>query len=350
MHAVPSRREPRDYRRGPLKGVFPSPARPAPRRAARRADEEYGATAQPDWRGVDWRAHQHDLQIDGRRVHYVDLGAGDAPPVVFIHGLGGSWQNWLENLPAVAQGRRVLALDLPGFAQSEMPRESITITGFARTVEGLCSALDLGHVAVVGNSMGGYTAAELAIREPQRVERLVLVDSAGITLAEPTRAGLVFGELIARGGGGHPERARRLFRRPGYLHAAFGAIMRHPTRLERDLLAEQLTGVGSPGFAASMRALLRYDFRDRLSEIACPTLVVQGTEDVLVPLGDAREFEKRIPRATSLVLEDTGHVPMLERPITFNRALLEFLEQETAPQDPSPAQEPVLSEGRRQAV
>ena len=98
-----------------------------------------------------------------------------------------------------------------------------------------------------------------------------------------------------------------------------------------------------------MRALLRYNFRDRLSEIACPTLVVQGTEDVLVPLGDAREFEKRIPRATSLVLEDTGHVPMLERPITFNRALLEFLEQETAPQEP-PAQEPVLSEGRRQAV
>ncbi len=350
MPAVSRRREARDYRRGPLKGVWPSPARVASRRIARRADEEYGATAQPDWRGVDWRAHQHDLEIDGRRVHYVDLGAGDAPPVVFIHGLGGCWQNWLETLPAVAQGRRVVALDLPGFAQSELPRESINITGFARTVEGLGAALDLGHVAVVGNSMGGYTAAELAIREPQRVERLVLVDSAGISLAEPTRAGLLFGELVAKSGGGRPEHTRRLFRRPGYLHAAFGAVMRHPTRLQRDLLAEQLAGVGSPGFGASMRALLRYDFRDRLSEIVCPTLVVQGSEDVLVALGDAREFERRIPRATSLILEDTGHVPMIERPVTFNRALLEFLEQETAPDDSSPAQEPVLSEGRRQAL
>jgi pimeloyl-ACP methyl ester carboxylesterase len=343
-------REPADYRRGPLRSVWPSSARVASRRAARRADEEYGATAEPDWREVDWLAHQHDVEVDGANVHYVDLGEGEAPPVVFVHGLAGCWQNWLENLPAVALGRRVIALDLPGFGLSEMPRETISITGFAQTVERLCQALDLGHVAVVGNSMGGFTAAELAIRHPDRVERLVLVDAAGISLAEAKRAGLMLGNLIAKGGGGRPDQVRRALRRPGYVQAAFGTVMRHPTRIKRDLLAEQITGIGKPGFAPSMRALMSYDFRDRLAEIVCPTLVVQGDQDILVPLGDAREYERRIPRATSLIVADTGHVPMLERPRTFNRALLEFLEQEVAPDRPSEREEPVLSEGAEQPL
>lgn len=350
MRSMGRRAEPSEYRRGPLRKVWPSPARVAGRRAARRANEEYGATADPDWRQVDWLSHQQDVEIDGAKVRYVDLGEGEAPPVVFVHGLGGCWQNWLENLPAVARGRRAIALDLPGFGQSEMPRERISITGFAGTVACLCDQLDLGHVALVGNSLGGFTAAELAIRDPDRAERLVLVDAAGISLAEPTRAGMLLGELIAAGGGGNPERARRALRRPVYLQATFGAVMRHPTRLERDLLAEQITGVGTRGFAPSMRALMSYDFRDRLGEIACPTLVVQGDQDVLVPLGDAREFERRIPRATSLILRDTGHVPMLERPATFNRAVIEFLEQEVAPEQPDAREEPVLSEGSERAV
>src|SRR5689334_4395942 len=99
----------------------PSTARPALVRSARRADDDYGAPGQPDWRTVDWRAHLHDLEIEGRRVHYVDLGEGDGPPVVFVHGLAGCWQNFLENLPAAAERRRTIALDLPGFGRSEMP-------------------------------------------------------------------------------------------------------------------------------------------------------------------------------------------------------------------------------------
>jgi len=126
--------------------------------------------------------------------------------------------------------------------------------------------------------------------------------------------------------------------------------MRHPTRLKGDLLLEQVNGVGKPGFPAAFQALVSYDFRDRLPEIACPTLVVHGIEDVLVPLGDAREFERRIPEATSLILEDTGHVPMLERPVAFNRAVLEFLGQDVSPSKPDAEKEPVLAEGREHAL
>src|SRR5215210_6698694 len=103
----------------------------APIRAAKHAGDDYGATATPSWREVDWQAHLRNADIRGRRVNYVDMGQGDLPPAVFIHGLGGCWQNWLENLPRVSQERRCIAMDLPGFGYSEMPRDKITISGYA---------------------------------------------------------------------------------------------------------------------------------------------------------------------------------------------------------------------------
>ena len=154
--------------------VIPSRARPALLRAARLADDGYGATAQPDWREVNWRSHLHSIDIDGGHVNFVDIGSGEDRPVVFVHGLGGAWQNWLENIPRAAQERRVIAVDLPGFGQSEMPLEQISIQGYGRFIEKFCDRLGLGEVVMVGNSMGGFITAEVAIQHPERVERLVL--------------------------------------------------------------------------------------------------------------------------------------------------------------------------------
>src|SRR4051812_23534081 len=148
---------------------FVPTARPAGVRAARRAGDGYGDTAQPDWRAIDWPAHLRRIEIDGTPVNYVDIGP-TAPvppgrePIVFVHGLGGQWQNWLENIPRAAQERRVIALDLPGFGMSEMPRAEISIPNYARCVEALCQHLDLGCVALVGNSMGGFITSQVAIR------------------------------------------------------------------------------------------------------------------------------------------------------------------------------------------
>ncbi len=337
-----------------MRAVWPSPARPAPRRAARRVSGDYGVPAEPGWRGVDWQAATREAQIDGRKISYVELGSGDRA-VVFIHGLGGSWQNWLENLPATAAaGYRAIALDLPGFGCSEMPEGPISMTGFARSVDHLCDALGLASVAIVGNSMGGFTAAEMAIRHPERVERLVLVDAAGISTAlgrnpisERIGKFLVTG-VIGGGGGAAPSDAQLkvMLRRPGFVHIAMGAVARHPTLLSRELLAEQMLSIGAPGFMPALDAIINYEFLDRLGDIGCPTLVVQGTEDVLVPLGDAYEYERRIPKATTLILEDTGHVPQFERPGTFNRALLEFLSQDVTPHQPSADDSPVLAQER----
>jgi pimeloyl-ACP methyl ester carboxylesterase len=158
--------------------VLPSKARPALMRAASQAGDDYGVTAQPSWREINWREHLRSMEIDGGNVNYVDMGSGDAPPVLFVHGLGGCWQNWLENVPRVAQERRVIAPDLPGFGASEMPLERISIPGYGQFLDKLCDRLGLDEVVIVGNSMGGFVGAEVAIQFPSRVERLVLVSAA----------------------------------------------------------------------------------------------------------------------------------------------------------------------------
>src|SRR5215210_1733731 len=141
----------------------------------------YGPTGRSAWLDIDWREHQRWLRVAGDDVNVIDLGHGDRT-IVFIHGLAGAWVNWLENLPAFAADHRVIAMDLPGFGASPMPSEPITISGYARVVEALLEQLGVDAAAVVGNSMGGFIGAELAIRFPARVERLVLVSAAGLTV------------------------------------------------------------------------------------------------------------------------------------------------------------------------
>lgn len=163
-----------------LERVYPSKVPPATPRAARHAPGDYGVTADPDWRATDWSEHLRSIRLAGRSVTYVEIGSGEGPPVVLVHGLGANWENWLETLPA-------LALD----------------------------------------------------------------------------------------------------------------------------------------------AVLLYDFRDRLEEISCPALLLWGEKDMLVPVADADEFERRIPDARKVLLEDTGHAPQLERPTEFNRELFAFLAEGT---------------------
>ena len=322
----------RVYRRGPLRSVWPSTARPLTHRAARKADANYGVSDTPDWRNVDWPTHTKQLEINGRSVNYVDIGEGNQT-VVFIHGLGGSWQNWLENLPRTAGSCRAIALDLPGFGRSEMPADPISITAFAAAVDSFCESLGLGPVVLVGNSMGGFTAAEVAIQHPERVELLVLVDSAGISSANVTnsRPGQTLARQLMMRGQGDPSAAKKMLTRPGYIALGMGLVARYPTRISKELLSEQLLTFGDAGFGDAFEAILAYDFRHRLQEIGCPVLVIQGENDILVPLGDAFEFCQLIPNAELLTMAETGHVPMFERPVQFNDALLAFVAAPTPP-------------------
>jgi pimeloyl-ACP methyl ester carboxylesterase len=291
--------------------------------------EAYGPQGHSAWLDIDWSAHQRWVKVDGEWANVVEMGSG--PPVVFIHGLSGSWQNWLENLPAVAaEGYRAIAFDLPGFGASPMPREKITISGYGRFVDALLGELGVDAAAVVGNSMGGFIGAELAIKFPQRVERLVLVSAAGISI-EHQRNDAVMDwlyrteELTQMLTAGLLARSERVARRPRLRKAALWFVAAHPDRLPGPLALEQMKGAGKPGFLPALEALTTYPIRDRLPDIACPTLIVWGSRDRLVPLRDADVFDELIPDSRKVVFKDTGHVAMLERPTRFNWLLRDFL-------------------------
>jgi pimeloyl-ACP methyl ester carboxylesterase len=311
---------------------FVPTARPTSVRAARRAGHGYGGTAEPDWRAIDWPRHVHKVDIDGTPINYVDIGAGDLEPIVFVHGLGGQWQNWLENIPRAAQERRVIALDLPGFGQSPESPERITISRFGRYVDALAGYLDLGRVDIVGNSMGGYIAAEVAIQFPARVEQLILVSAAGITSADlAARPVLTLGRIATAIAAYGAAQHRSVAARPKSRHMALALVARYPSLLRSDLAYEGfIKGAGKPGFQDALRANLDYDFRDRLPEIRQPTLIVWGENDSIIPVKDADEFERLIADSRKVVMKDTGHIPMAERPGTFNDLMMEFL-VETGP-------------------
>ncbi len=294
----------------------------------------YGPVGRSPWLDVDWRAHQRWIAVDGQAVNTIELGAehaGVSQTLVFVHGLSGCWANWLEQLPVFAAQHRVIAVDLPGFGASPMPASNISIAGYARLLDGLLGELSVDAAVVVGNSMGGFIAAELAIAVPQRVERLVLVSAAGIsTHANPgaTRAVPVLRRMeriLAMTGGWAASKSDAFARRPRLRDAALNVVARHPSRLPAALAAEQIRGAGKPGFMQALQDTLEYPVRERLPEIACPTLIVWGEKDRLIPVRDADVFAELIPNSRKVIFEDTGHVSMIERPAAFNALLRDFL-------------------------
>jgi len=295
----------------------------------------YGPVGRSAWMDVDWRAHQRWVQVGGRAMNVIDIGPSpDAGPaegtIVWIHGLSGCWQNWLENLPFFARTHRCIAMDLPGFGASEMPAERITIAGYAAAVDELLGVLGVTRATVVGNSMGGFVGAEVAIRFGTWVERLVLVSAAGLTIEhqrnEPVLSALRLGsKALTLSAGWLASKSDELARRPRSRRALFSIVAAHPELLPAPLVAEQLRGSGKPGFVDALDALSDYPIRDRLGDITAPTLVVWGTDDHLVPVRDAWEFGELIGNAQVVVYEETGHMAMLERPEAFNALVEGFL-------------------------
>jgi pimeloyl-ACP methyl ester carboxylesterase len=313
----------------------------------RDAGDDYGASASPNWREIDWSHELKRVEVDGTPINYVDVGSGDEEPVVLVHGLGGQWQNWLENIPRLAQERRVVALDLPGFGLTPKPADGeISIPGYGRCVDSFCEKLGLGEVALVGNSMGGYVTAETAIQFPQRVSRLTLVSAAGISSADAFQAPiLTIGRIATALATNTAARHRHLAARPITRHVSLALVARHPRLLKPDFAYEGFyKGAGKGGFDDALRASLDYDFRDRLPDVKVPTLIVWGEKDSIIPVRDADEFERLIEDSRKVVMKDTGHIPMAERPVAFNDLLLDFLAES------GPAKQKEPAEGESQAA
>lgn len=316
----------------PIAQISDSQIIDAPSWNGKHGQDGYGPSGRSQWLDISWREHQRWIEIDGQPVNTIEIGTGK--PIVFVHGLSGSWPNWLEQLPVFsANGYRAIAMDLPGFGHSPMPNERITISSYARLLDRLLGELGIGAATVVGNSMGGFVSAELAIAFPRRVERLVLVSPAGLSTYNHPRATRAlptlqrFNRIVAAYTAWLAAKSDQVTARPALRNATLGLVTAHPSRLPGSLAAEQLRGAGKPGFIQALEANLHYDFRDRLPEIACPTLIVWGDRDRVITVRDAAVYAELIPGSKKVVYEDTGHMAMLERPAAFNALLAEFLSE-----------------------
>jgi pimeloyl-ACP methyl ester carboxylesterase len=274
----------------------------------------------------------------GLQVHHVYGGRG-APPVLFVHGLGSAgYLEWRFTLPAIARSHQVLALDLPGFGRSDQPPDGYGIPLFADVVEEYIRARDIRPV-LVGTSMGGRVALEVALRGPEAVRKLVLVNALGVVRPNVQ----LFYPLVLVPGVG--ESVLGLMREamhrvpPAAIQRYARRFLNAPDDVERVMdeafLASMREMYATEGYArayaSTVRALADPLARDssalmaRLAETSLPVLLIWGEDDRLLPVARAREAVRALPGARLEVIEGAGHTPQAERPDRFNRVLEDFI-------------------------
>jgi 3-oxoadipate enol-lactonase len=252
-------------------------------------------------------------------MFYMEAGRGE--PLVLIMGYGGDHLAWAFQVRALAERYRVITFDNRGVGQTDAPDHPYTTRMMAEDTAGLMDALTIDRAHVIGVSMGGMIAQELALNHPQRVRSLHL----GCTMARPD---------------GHLNALLAAWRgvRVGVSHEvalrAFGPWLFAPaTYDERPEFVEMIvqTALANPypqtlaGFIRQGEAIAGHDTLDRLGKIRCPTLVSVAEEDILVPARLSRELAARIPNAVLRVVPGAGHVYFWERPELFNALSLDFL-------------------------
>ena len=278
------------------------------------------------------------------------LEAGVGPPVLAIHGLGATKGSFLPSVAALADHFRVIAVDLPGFGDSHKPvRAPYDARFFADAIIGLLDALELDRAHLIGNSLGGRIALEVAMRNPQRVDRIALLAPSlawrrarrwapAVRLVRP-ELGLV--QLAPRSV--VEAIVRRLI--PGADEGWTAAGV-------DEFLRAYLTPAGRAAFYAAARHIYLEEphgdagFWTRLRELQPPALFVWGRHDTLVPIAFARHVAEALPQARQLEL-DCGHVPQVERPEQTHRAVAAFFAESTASDDPREAVGHPTAAGRR---
>lgn len=284
---------------------------------------------------MDWSSHQKSTIIGGKRLAYVDVGEGQEA-VMLLHGLAGSWRWWSENLAALSETRRVIAVDLPGFGDSELTA-SHGLDTVVDALESLCEELELSAVDIVGHSLGTLLACELASQSPQRVRRLTLtggpITSVMSLFSSPIstlrRRPAVANFLIEALTAGIPLPApvQRVIAHNSILRwLALSPYVAHATKLRPDLAAVMVAGAGAPGVIPTLRSGFRFESEDDPYRVSHPTLVVAGRKDRIAPIQDLDAFSGQEAVERVVVLEDCGHCPMLEFPDAFNREVLAFLD------------------------
>lgn len=277
------------------------------------------------------RPSERVIDVGGVRTRYVTAGRAGST-LVLLHGDGESAGDWRWSMPALARSHRVLALDLSGHGGTG-PLEAYSPVRLARFVREVLDTVGVDRATLVGNSLGGLVAIHLTLDQPHRVERLILVDSAGL--------GRTVGPLLpVETLNGLGQTAIAMARAPGgpVALAALraGALFAQPWRVPAGWWTDQVRLALSPRALEASVAAKRELFDllgqshvvlHRLAEVAVPTLVVWGLFDLVVPVSHALAAVRRLPHGRLSVLPDCGHLPQVERPDEFARVVTAFLDR-----------------------
>jgi pimeloyl-ACP methyl ester carboxylesterase len=250
-------------------------------------------------------------------------------PVILVHGLGGSIENWAYNINALAQGHRVYAMDLKGFGRTDKTPLLRDLDELVQFIGDFMAVQKIEKASLIGNSLGGGLALSFAVQHPGKVEKLVLVDNAGMGSEVITDFKIVslpvIGELLFRPS---LKATAGLWRKIVYnASLVTDELVKQTYELAvlpgatKAMLATLRAGIGIGGQHKSQRQRVI----ENIGNLKAPTLIFWGKQDKIIPVAHAQVATKLIPGARLQLFDNCGHMPQLEHAEEFNRLVLEFL-------------------------
>jgi pyruvate dehydrogenase E2 component (dihydrolipoyllysine-residue acetyltransferase) len=263
-------------------------------------------------------ASPRELDAGGQRLRYLALGEGDSVPVLLLHGFGADLSTWMFTQTALAEGRWVIALDLPGHGGSAKQVDRADAEGLAAVVGHALEALGIERAHLVGHSMGGGISISFALRQPERVATLTLIASA--SLGPEINAAFIDGFLRAARRRDAIEVLNLLVNDPALVSRTMVEDVLRYKRL--DGVPEALAALAAEWFPGGRQ---RVALSDAVAALKLPVQIIWGREDRIIPVAHAEALASRLPVH---ILELTGHLPHMEKAGEVNRLIKRLIENQ----------------------
>jgi pimeloyl-ACP methyl ester carboxylesterase len=272
------------------------------------------------------RGYGEYLNVKGLKIRYLVMGSG--PQVLLLHGFGGFLETWAFNIPPLSGRYRVYAIDLPGHGLSDRPDNSYNPAFAVASANDILEALGIEQATLIGHSLGGAVSINIALSLPERVSRLVLIDSAGLSRRLPWLYRLsslpVLGNILME-----------LAVEPA-LEISIKRLFSDSPVLPREMIDIILKNASQPGVKETLLRILRQNIGlrgprpgalliERLPQLKVPALFVHGAQDRVFPLEHVRDAFSMAPNSRVKIFDQCGHCPHIEKPLEFNETVMEFL-------------------------
>lgn len=260
------------------------------------------------------------INVDGLKIRYLESGNGKKRHILFIHGLGSAADRWMKIPDELSSNFHSIAIDLPGFGESDKPANiKYTIDQFRKFIISFQKEISIHNeeISLIGHSLGGYIASEIAIQHKNHVKQLVLIDSSGM-LNQPTP---ILEEYFNAAMNPSKDNVRK----------AFEKMVADPSRIPSQLVDGFIRRINMPNAKHAFKSTLENSAKtqiglDRLKQInTIPTLILWGAHDKVIPLEHSKFFKETIENSRLEIIDDAGHAPFAEKPNQVCEILKNFL-------------------------